>query len=134
MSKKSNLKKFNDIIGDLIEELHALYPKDRDIKIFREKFKMITRINNSIVFRGFMMHVYLHKQNIMNEDEKFFLANATSIVKDAAEKDNNVPITQALNLKTLWENNMTEETKETVWKYFKVLVILSERIVAEKTG
>ena len=70
----------------------------------------------------------------MNEDEKFFLANATSIVKDAAEKDNNVPITQALNLKTLWEDNMTDDTKETVWKYFKVLVILSERIVSEKSG
>jgi len=80
------------------------------------------------------MHVYPHKQNIMNEDEKFFLTNATSIVKDAAEKDNNVPITQALNLKTLWEDNMTDDTKETVWKYFKVLVILSERIVSEKSG
>ena len=129
----SNLKKFNSIISDLIDELCQLYPSDRDIKIFREKFNMITKVNNTMVFRGFLLHVYPHKQNIMNEDEKFFLSNATDLVKDAADKDDNVSITQALNIKKLWESNMTPETKSAVWKYFKVLIILSERIVAERT-
>ena len=129
----SNLKKFNSIISDLIDELCELYPGDRDIKIFREKFNMITKINNTMVFRGFLLHVYPHKQNIMNEDEKFFLSNATDLVKDAADKDDNVSITQALNIKKLWENNMSPETKAALWKYLKVLIILSERIVAEKT-
>jgi len=129
----SNLKKFNSIISDLIDELCELYPSDRDIKIFREKFNMITKVNNTMVFRGFLLHVYPHKQNIMNEDEKFFLSNATDLVKGAADKDDNVSITQALNIKKLWESNMTAETKSALWKYFKVLIILSERIVAEKT-
>lgn len=129
----SNLKKFNNVISDLISELCELYPSDRDIKIFREKFNMITKVNNQMVLRGFLLHVYPHKQNIMNEDEKFFLSNATDLVKDAADKDDNVSITQALNIKELWESNMTPETKSAVWKYFKVLIILSERIVAERT-
>jgi len=129
----SNLKKFNNVISDLISELCELYPSDRDIKIFREKFNMITKVNNQMVLRGFLLHVYPHKQNIMNEDEKFFLSNATDLVKDAADKDDNVSITQALNIKKLWESNMTPETKSAVWKYFKVLIILSERIVAERT-
>ena len=129
----SNLKKFNSIISDLIDELCQLYPSDRDIKIFREKFNMITKVNNTMVFRGFLLHVYPHKQNIMNEDEKFFLSNATDLVKGAADKDDNVSITQALNIKKLWESNMTAETKSALWKYFKVLIVLSERIVAEKT-
>ena len=129
----SNLKKFNNVISDLISELCELYPSDRDIKIFREKFNMITKVNNQMVLRGFLLHVYPHKQNIMNEDEKFFLSNATDLVKDAADKDDNVSITQALNIKKLWENNMTPETKSAVWRYFKVLIVLSERIVAERT-
>jgi hypothetical protein len=129
----SNLKKFNNVISDLISELCELYPSDRDIKIFREKFNMITKVNNQMVLRGFLLHVYPHKQNIMNEDEKFFLSNATDLVKDAADKDDNVSITQALNIKKLWESNMTPETKSAVWKYFKVLIVLSERIVAERT-
>lgn len=129
----SNLKRFNSIISNLIEELCEVYPGDRDIKIFREKFNMITKINNTMVFRGFLLHVYPHKQNIMNEDEKFFLSNATDLVKGAADKDDNVSITQALNIKKLWESNMTPDTKANLWKYFKVLIILSERIVAEKT-
>jgi len=129
----SNLKKFNSIISNLIDELCELYPTDRDIKIFREKFNMITKVNNTMVFRGFLLHVYPHKQNIMNEDEKFFLSNATDLVKGAADKDDNVSITQALNIKKLWESNMTAETKSALWKYFKVLIVLSERIVAEKT-
>jgi hypothetical protein len=129
----SNLKRFNSIISNLIEELCEVYPGDRDIKIFREKFNMITKINNTMVFRGFLLHVYPHKQNIMNEDEKFFLSNASNLVKGAADKDDNVSITQALNIKKLWENNMSPETKANLWKYFKVLIILSERSVAEKT-
>lgn len=129
----SNLKKFNNVISDLISELCELYPSDRDIKIFREKFNMITKVNNQMVLRGFLLHVYPHKQNIMNEDEKFFLSNATDLVKDAADKDDNVSITQALNIKKLWESNMTPETKSAVWRYFKVLIVLSERIVAERT-
>ena len=98
-----------------------------------KKFNMITKVNNTMVFRGFLLHVYPHKQNIMNEDEKFFLSNATDLVKGAADKDDNVSITQALNIKKLWESNMTTETKSALWKYFKVLIVLSERIVAEKT-
>ena len=129
----SNLKKFNNVISDLISELCELYPSDRDIKIFREKFNMITKVNNQMVLRGFLLHVYPHKQNIMNEDEKFFLSNATDLVKDAADKDDNVSITQALNIKKLWESNMTPETKSALWRYFKVLIKLSEIIVAERT-
>ena len=129
----SNLKKFNNVISDLISELCELYPNERDIKIFREKFNMITKVNNQMVLRGFLLHVYPHKQNIMNEDEKFFLSNATTMVKDASDNNDNVSLTQALNMKKLWENNMTTETKSAMWKYFKVLIILSERIVAERT-
>ena len=36
------------------------------------------------------------------------------------------------NLKILWLDNMSEENKEIVWKYFKVFVLLCEKYVIEQ--
>ena len=125
---------FNKQLGALLAELIELYPEEKDLKVFNEKFKLITKINGMKVVEGFLMFVYPHKQQIMDEDEKFFLSNAHGIVNDASKKYKDmVPITQAMNLKHLWEHRMDADTKACMWKYFKVLVILCERVVIEKS-
>jgi hypothetical protein len=38
-------------------------------------------------------------------------------------------IERAIHLKKLWKENLTDENKEVVWKYFQVMIVLAERII-----
>ena len=39
-----------------------------------------------------------------------------------------------MKIKELWDTDMDENTKQTLFNYFKVLIVLSEKYVAEKVA
>ena len=43
-------------------------------------------------------------------------------------------LVKVLKIKELWENDMDDNTKQTLFNYFKVLIVLSEKYVAEKVA
>ena len=65
----------------------------------------------------------------MEEDEKFFLE------KDYSNDTNNEEnLMKALKLKELCQKDMSPELKKNIFTYFKVLIVLSERCVADKVN
>jgi hypothetical protein len=133
----SNLQRFNSQLENMLDDLIRIFPDAKSIRVYKEKFTLAKSANPQIVLLVFLKYVYPYKQQVINKEESFFLSdNLTNKIvnndelKEEAEADSEYILTQALGIKNLWKK-MSEEQKETLWTYFKVLMVLCERYVQE---
>jgi hypothetical protein len=135
---ESNLGRFNSQLENMLNDLSSVFPDFIDIKVFREKYYLARSSNPRMIILTFLKYIYPYKDKIVNKDEQFFLSdnltknitNNSDLQKDV-NADNEFILTKALNLKTLWLD-MNEQQKNTLWTYFKVLIVLSERYVKDQ--
>ena len=129
--KTTTLTKFNNTVDQMINNLIERYEYHeyfhKELNLTREKFLLLRKTNPMKVIEGILVWVYPYKQQIMDEDESFFL-------KKNFEEDtkNEGHLVKALRIKDLWETDMDDNTKKALFNYFKVFIILAERYVAEK--
>ena len=132
-----SLQRFNSQLENLLNDLIRIFPENKNIKVYREKFLLAKSANPQLILLVFLKYVYPYKQQVQDKNEQFFLSdhltneisNNEDVKKDS-ESDSEYIITQALGIKKLW-TRMSDEQKETLWKYFKVLMVLCERYVKE---
>jgi hypothetical protein len=133
MSQVSTLTRFNNTIDCLIDSLIDRYSyheySNKELKLIKEKFTLIKTMNPAKIIEGFLVKVYPYKQQIMDENDDFFLHK--SYENDTKNEGNLVKV---LKIKELWETDMDNNTKKTLFNYFKVLIVLAEKYVAEKVG
>lgn len=120
----SILTAFNTQVQNLIDDLKKLYPNEKDINLFREKFKLVKFANPRIIIENFIVYVYPYKEFIMNKNEKYFIEEDNSINRECDK--NEISLTKVINFKKLWEKT-SDKNKDAIWKYFQVLIILAER-------
>lgn len=133
----SNLQRFNSQLENMLNDLIRIFPEAKSIRVYKEKFILARGANPQMVLLIFLKYIYPYKQQIINKEESFFLSdNLTDKIvnnnelKEEVEADSEYILTEALGMKNLW-NKMGEEQKETLWTYFKVLIVLCERYVQE---
>jgi hypothetical protein len=114
---------------NFINDLYNIFPDNKDIMIFKEKYFLVRKANSNLVIQYFVMYIYPFKEKIMNKDESFFLDGGG---QDELKDTSGLKFRD--NLKILWLDNMSEENKEIVWKYFKVFVLLCEKYVIEQSS
>ena len=113
-------------ISNFIHELDSTFPNNKDIMIFKEKYNMLESINSQLIIDYFIQFIYPHKQIIMNQDDKFFLEGGGQ--QEIKDKNG---LNMRDNLKDLWINQMNDENKIVVWKYFKTFILLIEKYIVE---
>lgn len=113
-------KTFNKQISSFLENLQKILPNERDIKVFQAQLDTALMITPKIVLSSFIEHVYPHKAEILAKNEKFFLEEGNVDIEEDY-------LSHAIHLKSLWQNKLTKENKEVVWKYLQVLVVLAEK-------
>ena len=142
----SNLGKFNNQIENLLNDLLKIFPLNMEIKLFKEKFLLVKGTNPQIILLVFLKYIYPYKAKIVANDEAFFLSddltkeilNNEELKKEMKEQgktigenvDDEYILTKALGLKELW-TKMNQEQHDTLWTYFKVLIVLCERYVKD---
>jgi hypothetical protein len=123
MSVKSMLLKQ---IDNFINELCNIFPKSNDILLLSEKYYLIKNINSNLIIEYFILYIYPHKNKINNEDESFFIeGGGQDEIKDTSG------LKFRDNIKILWLNEMSEENKGIIWKYFKLFILLCEKYIIE---
>jgi hypothetical protein len=134
----SSLSRFNSQLENLLNDLSDTFPDFMDIKIFREKYYLAKSANPKMIILIFLKYIYPYKEHILERNEDFFLSDSLTDnitnnkdIQNELGTDNDFILTKALNLKTLW-NKMNEQHKETLWTYFRVLVVLCEKYVKEQ--
>lgn len=113
-------------ITNFIDELCTTYPKNSEIQIFKEKYNMLKSVNSQLIIEYFVKYIYVHKEIIMKEDVSFFLEGGGQ-----EEINNKYGLRLRDNLKNLWLNDMKDENKKVVWKYFKTFILLIEKYISE---
>jgi hypothetical protein len=113
-------------IDNFINELCTIFPKSTDILLFSKKYFMIKKINSNMVIEYFVSYIYPHKNKINDQDESFFIEGGGQ-----NELKDNSGLKFRDNIKTLWINEMSDENKEIIWKYFKLFILLCEKYIIE---
>jgi hypothetical protein len=116
---KTNALRFNKIVDKFLTELQTILPDEKDIIIFKSQVDVTAMINPNKILNSFIKHVYPHKTHIMEKNEDFFLGNGLNIEKDY--------MSEAIHLSELWKTKLSLENKIVVWKYFQVMILLSEK-------
>lgn len=113
-------------ITNFIDELCSTYKNNNDMNLFREKYNMVKGINSQLIIDYFIKFIYPHKEVIKNQDENFFLSGGGQ-----EEINDKYGLRLRDNLSNLWTNEMTEENKKIVWKYFKTFILLIDKYILE---
>ena len=114
-------------ITNFIDELINTYPQNNELKLFKEKYIMIKSVNSKLVLEYFIKYIYPHKENIRNENEQFFIEGGG---QEEIQDKNGLKFRD--NMKNLWNENMKEENKKVVWKYFKTFILLIDKYILLK--
>ena len=113
-------------ITNFIDELINTYPDNNELVLFREKYNLLKSANSQLIINYFIQYIYPHKDVIKKEDEQFFLEGGG---QEELNDKNGLKFRD--NMKQLWTQNMSEENKKIVWKYFKTFILLIEKYILE---
>tara|TARA_Y100000385_G_scaffold281767_1_gene335119 strand:+ start:5585 stop:5971 length:387 start_codon:yes stop_codon:yes gene_type:complete len=125
----STLSAFNTQLTNLSNNLSESYPNDPDLQFSSTTINFLKSTNPRKLQEIFNKYIYIYKDEIMNQDENFLLNN--DFINNTVNNDNvDYAISIMNNLKKYW-NDMDNESKDNIWKYFKVLVILNTKCIEE---
>ena len=116
-------------ITNFIDELINTYPDNNELVLFREKYNLLKSANSQLIINYFIQYIYPHKDIIKKEDEQFFLEGGG---QEELNDKNGLKFRD--NMKQLWTQNMSEENKKIVWKYFKTFILLIDKYIVENAG
>jgi len=118
-----HLKKFNKIIIGFLDELMKILPEEKNIKVFKSQLSTVEFLDEKKIIKSFIQYGYPYKKQILDKDSSFFL-------KEGNVKIEGDYMSEALQLKRLWQTKLSDDNKEVVWKYFKVLVLICEKYMS----
>ena len=124
MSKKILIDTFFKQFGDFLKQLEAMYPDDMDFPVFITTLSVL-RTSNPIIVVKFVKEsiVDSYKDKILNRDESFFIEEDYT-----KHGDVNLDVVQKLKK---YVKDMSPTSKDVVWKYFKVFILLCEKYINE---
>jgi hypothetical protein len=128
MSRSPSIHRFNNIVKQFGEKMARTFPKDPDSYVFQSQIELAIALNKWKVYNGFVTYVLDeskdYRERIMNDDERFFM-------ESKVELDDDNYIEKALQLRKKWKK-LKKENKAMIFKFFKVLIILAERVQEER--
>tara|TARA_B100001094_G_C18038141_1_gene723643 strand:+ start:640 stop:1026 length:387 start_codon:yes stop_codon:yes gene_type:complete len=125
----STLSAFNTQLTNLSNNLCESYPNDPDLQFSSTTINLLKSTNPRKLQEIFNQYIYIYKDEIMSQNENFLLNN--DFINNNVNNDK-VDYAKSImnNLKKYW-NDMDKESKDNIWKYFKVLVILNKKCIEE---
>jgi hypothetical protein len=111
-------------LSSLCNELSEMYPEDVDIRTAKKLVDTLKSANPKLLVKSFTDYVLPYKDHILSKNDSFFISDLDYSKIDGVDEKN---LVTAMNLKKYW-SSMSDNSKETLWTYFKVLVVLAEKI------
>ena len=117
------LEKFNDTFKEFVEDLIRIFPDDPDFRMY--ELAIITALNTDelLVINIFNEHVVQqYGDKLLNKDNDFLINHSYDNILDS----NMSSIDVIQKIKGYW-CDITNDTRETIWKYFRVLILLDRK-------
>ena len=110
-------KLFNQVVDEFFNELIETYPENNFIKVRYTLFQTVSSVNVKKPAVDFMNLVITYLEQIAKKDEQFFIS------------ENTPELIKVLQIQSIWEAGMSENTKEAIWKYIKSFITIGNFIV-----
>lgn len=119
----SALGAFNTQLIRFFEDLTETFPEERDIKMALEAIQAAKKINPKMILDLFWENVYVDLHEPINrEDDVAVIAFAKSKINTQYNE-----MSPALLIFDKYWPTMTDTNRSSIWKYLKVLCVLSEK-------
>jgi predicted RecB family endonuclease len=110
---------FNDMMQQFLDELVLTFPEEKSFVKYQATFSMIRKARPRSILENYMKSIGPVATQLMEKNESFFKENSDS-----------VPLLSDLNLAKIWTDDLSQTTKEAIWKYLQTLYILATTITA----
>ena len=118
-------ERFNETFKEFMQDLIRVFPEDVEFRMYELAIQSTMTYYPTYIGEMFFEKVTLpFEDKIMQRDTTFFLTHDYTDVLDNPHKEANAIIEK---IKDCWVN-MVDDNKEIVWKYFRILVLLSKKI------
>jgi hypothetical protein len=132
---ESNLTKFNNQLDQFLREVYDILPDQVQLRVIQDKLRLVRSMNSKIVIEYFSQYVLPYEEQIMSNDESFFLneqfveskynENVNEIQQADVSKDDVMKVFAVI--KGIWSSRLSNENKQIIWNYWKVLIVLCKR-------
>jgi len=123
MDKQSPLKRFTKTLIGFFEMLSDTYPEERDIRLAAEGLKAIDSSNPRLLLSMFMQNVYpTFRGPVLAKDEDAMIKLGHDVLNNKFSE-----LSYAFWIFDKHWKNMSETSKEQIWKWCTALVLLSEK-------
>ena len=117
------LQKFNVTFEEFIEDLVKVFPDDPELRVYEMLLRSCLKSDPRYVLDVFHSCVTVpYAEEILSKNEDFFLRHQYDSITETSS--------QALDvvdrIKSYWKD-MSEQNKEIIWKYFRILVLLDRK-------
>lgn len=114
---------FNNQLVAFVEELSETYPEEKALKTALDALRALKKANPKLLHTGFMEYVYpdFHEP-VMAEDEEALMKKG----HEALHGEHAEYAFAYVIFDRHW-SGMSEDNKQAIWKWCKVLVVLAER-------
>jgi hypothetical protein len=109
--------KFKENLLEFLEELVVEFPKEGDLIVLK---MLLQELDSKYIIQNFIKDILPLSDHVKSRNDSFFLENQIFPLdsKISSEKTN--------HFKRVWQNNTDEETKQTIWEWFDVLIHLAQ--------
>ena len=123
MSSISPLTTFCNMLVRFFEELKDTFPEEREIKLALSTIQDARKINPRLVLDMFYEHVGKPlREAISKEDEQIIISYARSKINQQFNE-----ILPALSIFDKHWVTLSQENRQNIWKYLKVLIVLCDK-------
>lgn len=119
------IKLFNDKAEEFCKDLVLTFPEVKEFKQLKSGLLLLRNVDEKKPCEFFNNYVGANfRQQIISKDESFFLTEVQNHVQNGVE--NAQWQTVIALLRNLWAT-LGDDNKESIWKYFQVLVAINDK-------
>jgi len=115
----TTVKAFNEMMEQFLDELVLTFPEEKSFVKFQSSFSLVKKTRPRLILQKYLESISPYISHVMEKDDSFFKTHTEEI-----------PILKELNLSSIWTDELSETTKEAIWKYLQTLYILATTISA----
>jgi len=108
---------FNQLVDEFFKELIEIFPEESKIKVQYNLFQTVCKTNVRKPCNEFMLSSIPYLEKICMKDESFFISDEKPLFL------NN------LNFQNIWNDSLSNTTKQAIWRYIKSFFTIGLKIV-----
>ena len=115
---------FNEKVDEFFKDLISAFPHLQEFISMKSCFTLVRNVDPKspqTIFKNYVLHKY--RDAILSKDEAFFMDTQTFEMWSSRKEYWGDFIN---HLKSIWKT-LSKEEQETIWRYFHVLVVLSDK-------